>query len=185
MCYQADVPFLRVFRRVDMSRAIERLVALALQEVFHIGEGKPLLSLRAGLHHKSFPDRIVLLHVPARCNVSCLPCAEDVYLQATSSNATLILPSSLAAANASPSYARRRMHRSPGYKLSLPICQVVLIAGLIVIPFRRQFGERRIKLLGRQRQLATQQGFERGEACQNVLFQHGSGVPTPLAHRHL
>lgn len=57
VCYLADVPFLRVSRRMDMTKARERLIDLALQEVLHIGHGKLLLFLRTGLHHGSFPAR--------------------------------------------------------------------------------------------------------------------------------
>jgi hypothetical protein len=77
---------------MDMSMAIEHLIALALQEVLHIGDGKLLLFLRTGLHHGSFPARVVLLHVPAWRIVSCLTCEEGFSLQATSPNAALVLP---------------------------------------------------------------------------------------------
>src|SRR5712692_1223249 len=109
--------------------------------------------------------------------MSCLTCEEGLSLQATSPNAArVLLLSSGATASAPPPYARCRILHPAGYSLALPICQVVLVAGLVAVPFRRQFGERRIKLLRRQRQLATQQRLKRGEACQDVLFQQGSGV---------
>ena len=39
-----------------------------------------------------FPDRVVLLHVPAWRIVPCLTCEEGLSLQATNPNAALVLP---------------------------------------------------------------------------------------------
>ena len=77
---------------MDMSRARECLIALAFQEALHIGDAKLLLFLRAGLHRGSFPERVVLLHVPSWRIMWCLTCEEGSSLQATSPNAALVLP---------------------------------------------------------------------------------------------
>src|SRR5713226_2468063 len=83
---------------------------------------------------------------------------EGLSLQATNPNAALVL--SLFSGCRKRLTSPRWTHCSPGSSLSLPIRQVVLIAGLVAVPFRRQFSERRIKLLRRQRQLGTHQGLE-------------------------